>query len=153
MLFYLILLLTVVPAVELYVLIKVGQMIGAMNTLAVIVMTGVLGAGLARYQGFQVLQKIQINLNRGIMPTDEMIDGLFILIGGLVLLTPGFITDAMGFCLLLPATRQFIRWLAKRHINRMIREGDMSGMRRQADIIMEERRDSEDSGFEDADFY
>ena len=106
---YLVLLFTLVPAVELMLLIEIGGHIGAGNTILIIILTGVLGAYLARLQGFLVLQKIQNDLNSGIMPNSEMIDGLMILVGGIVLLTPGFITDLFGLLLLIPWTRSLIK--------------------------------------------
>jgi len=123
---YLILLFTLVPAIELMLLIEVGGAIGAGNTILIIVFTGVLGAYLARLQGFLVFQKIQNDLNRGVMPNSEMIDGLMILVGGIVLLTPGFITDALGFLLLIPWTRFLIKkWFTKR-FESMIARGQIS---------------------------
>ena len=123
---YLILLFTLVPAIELMLLIEVGGAIGAGNTILIIVFTGVLGAYLARLQGFLVFQKIQNDLNRGVMPNSEMIDGLMILVGGIVLLTPGFITDALGFLLLIPWTRLLIKkWFTKR-FESMIARGQIS---------------------------
>ena len=125
MLLYLILLFTIIPAVELALLIKVGTHIGVGNTLLIVILTGVLGAYLARLQGFLTLNRIQANLNRGIMPTSEMIDGMMILIGGIVLLTPGLITDAMGFFLLIPVTRALIKgWLQKK-IQEMLSRGQI----------------------------
>ncbi len=112
---YLVLLFTILPAIELVLLIKIGSNIGAGNTLFIIIFTGVLGAYLARLQGFLVLTKIQNNLNQGLMPSAELLDGLMILVGGIVLLTPGFITDTIGFLLLIPATRWIIKkWFAKK---------------------------------------
>jgi len=112
---YLVLLFTLVPAIELALLIEIGSHIGAGNTILIIVLTGVLGAYLARLQGFLVFQKIQSDLNQGIMPNSQMIDGLMILFGGIVLLTPGFITDIFGFLLLIPWTRSLIKkWFSKK---------------------------------------
>ena len=111
---YLVLLFTIIPALELAVLIKVGTYIGVGNTLFLIVLTGVVGATLARLQGFVTWQNIQISLNEGRMPTEEMLDGLMILLGGIVLLTPGFITDIFGFFLLIPWTRYLVKiWTRK----------------------------------------
>jgi len=120
MLVYLILLFTLVPAIELALLIKIGQHIGVINTLTVIILTGVLGAYLARLQGFLVLARIQKNINNGVLPTEEMLDGLMILCGGLVLLTPGFITDIFGFLILIPYTRTLIMKLVKNKIQSMV---------------------------------
>ena len=125
---YLVLLFTIVPAVELMLLIEIGGHIGAGNTILVIILTGVLGAYLARLQGFLILQKIQSELNRGNMPNADLIDGLMILVGGIVLLTPGFITDAIGFLLLIPFTRSLLKiWLSKK-FERMIADGQMVTM-------------------------
>ena len=120
---YLVLLFTIVPAVELAILIRVGTFIGVGNTLFLIVFTGVVGAALARYQGLLVLMRIQESLNKGAMPNEELMDGLMILVGGIVLLTPGFITDAMGLFLLLPWTRALIKLFVRHRFEGMINRG------------------------------
>ena len=117
---YLVLLFTILPAMELVLLIEIGSNIGAGNTLFVIIFTGVLGAYMARLQGFLVLRKIQDDLNHGIMPSAELMDGLMILVGGILLLTPGFITDTFGFLLLIPWTRAVIRKLSAKKFENMI---------------------------------
>lgn len=99
---------TLVPFIEIALLLEVGQLIGVLPTLAIIIITGVAGAGLARAQGLAVLNRIRTELQMGQLPTDAMIDGLLILSAGLVLLTPGFLTDLAGFVLLLPAGRRLI---------------------------------------------
>lgn len=112
---YLVIFFTVLPALELALLIKIGTRIGAGNTLMIIVLTGVLGAYLARLQGFLVLRKIRDKLNRGVMPGAQLLDGAMILAGGILLLTPGFITDACGFALLVPWARSVIKkWVSKK---------------------------------------
>jgi len=121
---YLILLFTVLPALELAVLIHVGTYIGTANTLLIIILTGVVGASLARLEGFLVIRKIQSSLEQGVMPTEEMLDGLMIFCGGILLLTPGFITDTIGFLLLVPMTRLFIKILIRKKIQTVLyREG------------------------------
>ena len=125
---YLILLFTLLPALELAIIIKAGTHIGVFNTLFIIVFTGVIGAYLARLQGFIILNKIQSSLNQGNMPSSELLDGLMILAGGIVLLTPGFITDAIGFFLLIPATRAFIKSWVKKFFEEMIRKGNVSNV-------------------------
>lgn len=122
---YLLLLFTVVPAVELIILIEVGSYIGSLNTLLLILLTGVVGAALARLQGFIVIRKIQNNLNGGNLPSAELLDGLMILVGGIVLLTPGFVTDALGFVLLIPFTRNIIKRLVRRKMEEMLRNGQI----------------------------
>ncbi|MDP8212156.1 MAG: FxsA family protein [Candidatus Zapsychrus exili] len=120
----LILLFTVLPALELILLIRVGAQIGAFNTLFIIVFTGVLGAYLARLQGFVVLRKIQENLSKGMIPNEDLLDGLMILVGGIVLLTPGFITDITGFLLLIPLTRSIIKFWLSKQFEGMIKRGN-----------------------------
>jgi len=123
---YLILLFTILPAIELAVLIKVGTHIGVGNTLTIIILTGVIGAYLARMQGFLVLQNIQKSLHRGEMPTEEMLDGVMIFVGGIVLLTPGFITDTLGFLLLIPPTRSLIKYWLKNRFRQSLKDGNIT---------------------------
>ena len=112
MLIKLILLFTIVPFIELTLLIEIGSHIGTLNTILVVVVTGIIGAFMARIAGLTVLLKIQDNLRDGIFPKDELIDGVLILISGAFLLTPGLLTDALGFFLLIPFGRLVIkRWL------------------------------------------
>lgn len=123
MFIYLVLLFTVLPALELAILIKIGTQIGASTTIMIIILTGIWGAYLARMQGFIILQKIQNNLNKGVMPSSELMDGLMILVGGIVLLTPGFITDTIGFLLLIPITRSLIKIFLQKRFEEMIKNG------------------------------
>lgn len=116
MFLYLVLLFTVVPVVELAVLLKVGRYIGILNTISIVLLTGVAGAVLARSQGLKIIKKIQDDLNMGIVPADKLIDGAMILSGGLLLLTPGFITDFAGFMILIPYTRGLVKNWVKRKI-------------------------------------
>ena len=123
MLGYLILLFTLIPVIELALLIKIGQYIGVAYTLGVVIFTGVTGAYLAKMQGLITLRRIQGDVNQGIMPADKLLDGVLILCSGILLLTPGFITDIIGFMGLTPLTRDlFKRWL-KRKIEYMISQG------------------------------
>ncbi len=106
---------TIIPFLEIALLIKVGSNIGIFNTLLVVILTGVLGAALARHQGFLTMLKVREALNRGEMPAEELMDAAIILVAGVMLLTPGFITDACGVLLLVPPTRNaFKRWLRRR---------------------------------------
>ncbi|MBD3415328.1 MAG: membrane protein FxsA [Candidatus Aminicenantes bacterium] len=123
MFFRLLLLFTLIPLIELYILIKVGGMIGAFNTILIIVITGILGAYLARSQGFKVIQKINLAMEQGRTPAQELLEGLFILIGGFTLLTPGFVTDLMGLSMLLPLTRAFYIKIAAQLIQNKINTG------------------------------
>ncbi len=116
----LILLFTLVPAIELALLIRVGGMIGVIPTISIIVFTGVLGASLARHEGLRVWIEANRSLQTGQVPTDQMIEGMLILLAGVVLLTPGFLTDLTGFALLLPPIRIALRnYLKKRFSNKI----------------------------------
>lgn len=103
-----------VPLIELALLIKVGGLIGIIPTIIIVGFTGVIGVSLARNQGYKVVEKIKRSLEMGQMPTDDLIGGLLILIGGVMLLTPGLITDVTGFSLILPGSRHFFVRFAKR---------------------------------------
>ncbi len=105
----LLLLFTVVPLIELYLLIEIGGMIGVAPTIAIVIGTGVLGAWLARWQGLAVLRRISDEMTAGRLPKDALIDGLMILVAAAVLLTPGLLTDSLGFVLLVPASRAVVR--------------------------------------------
>jgi len=102
------LLVLIIPFLEIYLLLKVGGIIGAFPTIFLVVLTAVLGTWLLRQQGFATLQKLQINLQQGKIPAYEMIEGPIILVGGVLLLTPGFITDVIGFACLIPQLRRNI---------------------------------------------
>lgn len=112
------------PLVELAILIQVGQWIGLGWTLALVVATGFLGATLARRQGLRAWIAIQAELRNGRLPAGELTDGLLILIGGIVLLTPGILTDLAGFSLLLPTTRNAFKRGLRRRFERAIEQGD-----------------------------
>ena len=111
------LLFTIVPLVELYLLIEVGRFIGVGATIAIVVLTGLLGAWLARLQGLKVLAEVRASLEAGQLPTEAIIDGLLILIAAAVLLTPGLITDSVGFLLLIPAGRKTVRGAVRKKMS------------------------------------
>ena len=123
MLAYLILLFTTVPIIELALLIKVGQYLGIGYTLAIVIITGIAGAYLAKLQGLLTLHKIQDDINQGKMPTDRLLDGVLILCSGILLLTPGLITDLIGFMGLIPFTRNLFKQWLKQKIKDMINKG------------------------------
>ncbi len=106
------LLFALVPVAEIYVLVTVGSSIGAFPTIALVILTALAGAHLARLQGMSVMQRIRENLDQGFMPAEELLDALLIFLAGMALLMPGFLTDICGLLILLPATRGiFKRWL------------------------------------------
>ncbi len=97
-----------IPVLEIYLLIKVGAVFGALTTAMLVVATAIIGAWLLRLQGFSTWQRVQNSMNQGELPAIEMIEGLILLVSGALLLTPGFFTDAIGFCCLVPMLRRRI---------------------------------------------
>ena len=114
-----------VPVMELYILIEAGRIMGLAPTIGLIIMTGVAGAWLARSQGVEILRRIQEETSRGQMPATTLIDGALILVGGLLLLTPGFFTDALGFSFLIPATRDLWRKGLSAWLQNQIKQGSV----------------------------
>lgn len=102
------LLFIILPIVEMTILIKVGTMIGALNTIGLVLLTAVIGAALLRQQGFATLLRANERLNSGELPAKEVAEGLILAVGGALLLTPGFVTDTVGFLCLFPGTRHFL---------------------------------------------
>ncbi|WP_298266488.1 FxsA family protein [Geobacter sp.] len=119
MLLRLFLLFSIVPIIELYLLIKVGKLIGALPTVALVLAISMTGAWLVRAQGFAILSRIRADLAQGRPPAAGLLDGALVLFGGLLLLTPGFFTDFLGLFFLIPPTRAIIKqflglWLQKK---------------------------------------
>jgi UPF0716 protein FxsA len=101
-----------IPIFELYLLITIGKLIGVWPTIFVVIFTAIVGVQLLRIQGLATLQRVQNTLAQGQVPAEALIEGLLLLIGGALLLTPGFFTDAIGFMCLLPLPRMYLaRWL------------------------------------------
>jgi UPF0716 protein FxsA len=115
-----------VPVMELYILIEAGRMIGIGATVGLIMLTGVAGAWLARSQGLEILRRIQQETAKGQMPAQTLIDGALILVGGLLLLTPGFFTDALGFSFLVPITRELWRKGLSAWLEKQVRQGSVT---------------------------
>lgn len=106
---------------EIYLLLTVGDIIGALPTIFLVVFTAVLGAWLLRRQGFSTWQRLQASLAKGQIPAYEIIEGPIILVGGALLLTPGFITDVMGFICLIPRFRKKIaKYVIEHHLVRPV---------------------------------
>jgi UPF0716 protein FxsA len=113
---------TLIPVTEIYLLITIGGYIGAMNTVLLVIMTGFAGAYLARLQGMQTMFRVRESLQRGMMPSGELLDALLIFIAGVVLLTPGFITDIAGILLLLPPVRTHLKQMAMKKLSQWIKD-------------------------------
>ena len=121
------LLFLLVPLVEIYFLIKVGNVIGAVPTIALVVFTALLGAMLLRFQGLMTLTRSRQVLAQGQVPALEMLEGVLLVFAGALLLTPGFVTDAIGFVFLVPPLRQaLIRWFLSKSEFRTQQFGDSS---------------------------
>lgn len=123
MFFRLFILFTAVPLLELMILIELGNAVGLAPTIGIVLLTGVIGAWAARTQGFYVLSRIQDEMAQQRLPAVQLVDGAMVLAGGLLLITPGLLTDLTGFTLMIPAVRAIIRgWIMKK-FEKMIREG------------------------------
>jgi UPF0716 protein FxsA len=105
----LLLLLTIVPLLELLILLRIADLFSWRATIVLVVVTGVLGAWLARREGLKTLARIRSDLESGIAPAGAVVDGVLILAAGLVLVTPGILTDLCGFALLIPPIRRWLR--------------------------------------------
>ncbi|AOM82259.1 FxsA family protein [Salisediminibacterium beveridgei] len=119
----LLLLLIIVPAMEIGVLILSGNTIGVIPTILLIILTGILGAALAKKEGLNAIRTAQLQASQGQVPASVLLDGICILVGGVVLLTPGFITDAMGFLLLIPQTRAIFKGFLQKMFYYMVKNG------------------------------
>lgn len=117
------LLFTLVPALELYLLIQVGSAIGVLETIWIVVVTGIIGAALARSQGHQLFTETRQKLAQGNVPANTMIEGLMIFVGGILLITPGFITDIFGLSLVFPLTRKIMALLLSKYFEALIKKG------------------------------
>ena len=117
------LLFVIVPLLELALLIQIGQVVGFLPTMVLVVATGIVGAWLARLEGLKTLWKLRDDLARGQLPGQAIIDGMSILVGATLLLTPGVITDFVGLILLLPPTRYAIQRFARNRLKQQIKDG------------------------------
>ena len=114
-----------VPIAEMWILIEVGGWIGALPTIALVVLTATLGLSLLKRQGLSTLMSARRKMDEGSIPASELVSGVMIAVGGALLLTPGFVTDAIGFALLIPQTRQWLLFkLIDRYRDKIIIEGE-----------------------------
>jgi UPF0716 protein FxsA len=112
----------IVPLVELILLIKIGKLIGAANTILIVIITGIVGAAFARQQGAGVLLSIRDSLAKGEIPGNQMLHGVMILVGGIFLITPGFLTDLAGLLLLVPFSRIIIGHYLLKYFRKRLRQ-------------------------------
>ena len=111
----------IVPIIEISIFITIGANIGLLNTIAIILTTALVGIYLVRRQGIKLLFDAQRNLSQGVMPTEEIKGGIFLLMSGLLLITPGFFTDCIGFAFFLKPVQNIIAIQAKKYFNSRIR--------------------------------
>lgn len=121
----LILLFTLTPIVELFILFKIVEVTSGLTTMLLVLLTGIAGAYLAKSEGKIIITRIKSEINQGTMPGNELINGLCVLIGGALLLTPGIITDIIGFSLVIPMTRLIFKKYIKRKFESVIKEGQV----------------------------
>lgn len=120
---WLLALIIIVPAVEMWGIIQMGHWIGGWATVALLLLTGFLGAGLARSEGRRVWQQAQRQMQAGQVPGNTLLEGLCVLAGGIMLMAPGFVTDIIGLTLLLPVTRPLYRIALYRWLEHKVRNG------------------------------
>lgn len=113
----------IVPIIEIAIFIWTGGFIGVWGVISLILLTGILGTIIVRYEGMQTMRRVQNTLQKGEVPTDEMLTGLLIIIGSILLITPGFFTDIVGFLIVFPLTRRPFILLLKKIIRNMIDKG------------------------------
>ena len=116
-------LLLAVPIIELYIIVQVAGGIGTLETILLLIFVSVVGAWLVRREGLGVLGRLQGQLGQGRVPANEIVDGLLILVAGALMLTPGFLTDALGLLLLIPPTRIIVRKLLIRRFRGRVHIG------------------------------
>jgi UPF0716 protein FxsA len=122
---YLLLAFTVVPFLELYLLLAIGREVGFLPTVAMVLVTGVVGASLAKREGARVMRSWRESVARGQVPEDGILSGALVLVGGALLVAPGVFTDVVGLLLLIPPTRRFVASRLRRALERRMRDGTL----------------------------
>jgi UPF0716 protein FxsA len=121
MLFKLFLIFTIIPLIELAILVKIALYIGIFYTIAIVIGTAVLGAYMAKMEGLSVIFRFQKNMLEGIFPAEEILDGAMLLVAGAFLVTPGVLTDIIGFLIVIPASRAIIKGWIKGYLRGKMR--------------------------------
>ena len=117
---------TLIPMVELYLLIKVGSVIGGLNTICLVILTGAAGAWLAKMEGIQTLYRVRTSLQQGLMPAEDLLDAVIILVAGIVLITPGLLTDVFGLILLWPVSRNALKRFLRKKFDELQAQGKIN---------------------------
>jgi len=119
------LLFMLIPIVEMWILIEVGGWIGVLPTIALVVLTATIGLSLLKQQGLSTLMRARLKMDEGVIPASELVSGVMIAVGGALLLTPGFVTDALGFALLISKIREWLLLkLIDRYRDKIVIEGE-----------------------------
>tara|TARA_B100001123_G_scaffold401666_1_gene488614 strand:+ start:26895 stop:27368 length:474 start_codon:yes stop_codon:yes gene_type:complete len=111
-----------IPLVELWLLVEIGQVFGGVVTIGLVILTGAVGVTLARQQGISTIARLRHDVVAGRFPADSLVDGLMILLAAVVLITPGVLTDFVGFLFLIPSFRGFVKHLVRRNLERMMHD-------------------------------
>ncbi|ACN16352.1 FsxA [Desulforapulum autotrophicum HRM2] len=117
---------TLIPVVEIYLLIKIGSVLGSFNTVLLVIATGFFGAWLARMEGMNTMFKVRTSLEQGTMPAEDLLDALIIFVAGILLITPGLLTDISGLLLLWPVTRETFKRFLRQKIDELNARGDIN---------------------------
>tara|TARA_B100000029_G_scaffold404231_1_gene404225 strand:- start:506 stop:865 length:360 start_codon:yes stop_codon:yes gene_type:complete len=112
----------IIPLIEITIFITIGSEIGILNTIAIILLTALVGIFLVRRRGISLLFNAQKNMSQGVMPTEEIKGGIFLLVSGLLLITPGFFTDCIGFAIFLKPIQNYVSKKARDYFNSRIRQ-------------------------------
>lgn len=140
------LLFIILPIIEIALLMEIGSLLGFWTTLGIIVLTAWVGAKKVREQGIATMHSVQEKMNQGEMPSDEIVAGLMLLVSGVLLVTPGFVTDIIGLTLLVPAARSAIAKAVKKHI----KVAPMQGMHSQQSFYYQQSHFNQGNDFEQA---
>ena len=111
-----------IPLIELWLLVEIGQMFGGLVTIGLVILTGAVGVTLAKQQGINTIARLRHDVGAGRFPADSLVDGLMILLAALVLITPGVLTDFVGFLFLIPRFRDLVKRLVRQNLERMMRD-------------------------------
>lgn len=123
---FLLIVFIVVPAVEIALFIWTGGHIGLWSVILLIILTGILGTMVVRHEGLETIRKAQLAMQQGEVPRDQLLDGILILIGAILLITPGFFTDAVGFLIVFPLSRKPFKKLLTYYILKKIKDGSIT---------------------------
>ena len=111
-----------IPLIELWLLVEIGQMFGGLVTIGLVILTGAVGVTLAKQQGMNTIARLRHDVGAGRFPADSLVDGLMILLAALVLITPGVLTDVVGFLFLIPRFRDLVKRLVRQNLERVMRD-------------------------------